>query len=272
MAPVVRSSGPVVRGERPVTVTALTVSHLTKRFGGLVANDDVTFAIEEGEIVGLIGPNGAGKTTLFNCIAGSMHPEQGQIWLYGQEITGSRPDQICKLGLSRTWQLVRIFRRMSVLDNVTCGAFNRVTTTTEARRLAQRLVEFAGLSGQEDVIAANLPLADKKRLEIARGLATRPRLLLLDEAMSGLTPAETTAAVDLVRLVHREFRREFARDASPMTICVVEHVMEVVMPLSHRVIVLDYGKLIADGLPEVVSRDEMVIKAYLGNKYRARSH
>ena len=251
---------------------ALDVDHVTKRFGGLQANDDVTFQVGEGEIVGLIGPNGAGKTTLFNCIAGYMHPEQGQIRLYGREIIHSRPDQICKAGVSRTWQLVRIFRRMSVLDNVICGAFNRVNATHEARRRARRLVEFAGLAGKEDVGAGNLTLADKKRLEIARALATLPRVLLLDEAMSGLTPTEAAAAVDLVRLVHRDFRREFAGEDSPMTICVVEHVMEVVMPLSHRVIVLDYGKLIADGQPEAVSRDELVIKAYLGDRYRARSH
>lgn len=251
---------------------ALSVDHVMKRFGGLLANDDVTFDINEGEIIGLIGPNGAGKTTLFNCIAGYMHPEEGRIRLYGREITRSRPDQICKAGVSRTWQLVRIFRRMSVLDNVICGAFNRVNAADEARRRALRLVEFAGLSGKEHVAAGTLTLADKKRLEITRALATLPGVLLLDEAMSGLTPAETGAAVDLVRLVHRDFRKEFAADSRPMTICVVEHVMEVVMPLSHRVVVLDYGKLIADGPPQVVSRDELVIKAYLGAKYRARSH
>ena len=251
---------------------ALGVDHVTNRFGGLVANDDVTFQIDEGEILGLIGPNGAGKTTLFNCVAGYMHPEEGRIRLYGREITQSRPDQICRAGVSRTWQLVRIFRRMSVVDNVMCGAFNRVNAADEARRRALRLVEFAGLSGKEDVVAGTLTLADKKRLEIARGLATLPRVLLLDEAMSGLTPAETVTAVEFVRLVHREFRKEFAGESSPMTICVVEHVMEVVMPLSHRVIVLDYGKLIADGPPEKVARDELVIKAYLGAKYRARSH
>ena len=251
---------------------ALAVDRVTKRFGGLLANDDITFEVDEGEIIGLIGPNGAGKTTLFNCIAGYMHPEAGRIRLYGREITRSRPDQICKAGVSRTWQLVRIFRRMSVLDNVICGAFNRLNGTDQARRLARRLVEFTGLGGKEDIAAGNLTLADKKRLEITRALATLPGVLLLDEAMSGLTPAETAAAVDLVRLVHRDFRQEFAGESRPMTICVVEHVMEVVMPLSHRVVVLDYGKLIADGPPQLVSRDELVIKAYLGAKYRARSH
>ena len=251
---------------------ALEVDHATKRFGGLLANDDVSFSLEEGELVGLIGPNGAGKTTLFNCIAGYMHPEQGQIRFAGQATTRLRPDRICRLGVARTWQLVRIFRRMSVLENVVCGAFNRLTAMEDARRFALRLIEFTGLGGKEHVLAGTLPLADKKRVELTRALATGPRMLLLDEAMSGLTPAEAAAAVDLVRLVHRDFRREFLGDAQPLTVCVVEHVMEVVMPLSHRVLVLDYGKLIADGPPEQVVRNDLVIKAYLGAKYRAGSH
>jgi branched-chain amino acid transport system ATP-binding protein len=253
-------------------VIALEVDRLSKRFGGLLANDGISFRLTEGSIVGLIGPNGAGKTTLFNCIAGYMHPTEGQIRFAGRPITQLRPDRICRLGIARTWQLVRIFGRMSVLDNVVCGAFNRLTATGDAQRLARRLIEFTGLGGKAHALAGTLPLADKKRLELTRALATGPRLLLLDEAMSGLTPAETAAAVDLVRLVHRDFRREFMRDAHPLTVCVVEHVMEVVMPLSHRVLVLDYGRLIADGPPEQVVRDDLVIKAYLGAKYRAGSH
>jgi branched-chain amino acid transport system ATP-binding protein len=251
-------------------VTTLQVEHVTKRFGGLVANDDVSFQIGEGEIVGLIGPNGAGKTTLFNCIAGYLHPDRGTIRLRGDAITGRPPYEICKAGIARTWQLVRIFRRMTVLDNVICGAFNRTNAAEAARRLARRLVEFTGLAGKEDLGAGTLTLADKKRLQITRALATLPVVLLLDEAMSGLTPAETAAAVDLIHLVHREFRREFAGERRPLTICVVEHVMEVVMPLSHRVIVLDYGRLIADGPPEAVAQDAQVIKAYLGARYGAR--
>ncbi len=251
---------------------ALEVDQATKRFGGLLANDNLTFQLEEGELVGLIGPNGAGKTTLFNCIAGYVHPDQGQIRFAGRAITRLRPDRVCRLGIARTWQLVRVFRRMSVLENVVCGALNRLTATYDARRFALRLIEFTGLGGKEHVLAGTLPLADKKRLELTRALATGPRLLLLDEAMSGLTPAEAAAAVDLVRLVHRDFRREFMRDARPLTVCVVEHVMEVVMPLSHRVLVLDYGKLIADGPPEQVVHNDLVIKAYLGAKYRAGSH
>jgi branched-chain amino acid transport system ATP-binding protein len=238
----------------------LSVESSTKRFGGLVANSDVTFAIGRGEIVGLIGPNGAGKTTLFNCITGYMHPDGGRIVFDGVDVSRTRPEQICGLGVARTWQVVRAFGRMTVLDNVVCGALKRTNRVSEARARARELLTFTGLGGKDDVAAAALTLADKKRLEIARALATRPRLLLLDEAMSGLTPIETAAAVQLVRRIH---------DQLDVTICVVEHVMEVVMPLSDRVVVLDYGIKIAEGPPDEVVRNEQVITAYLGER-RAR--
>jgi branched-chain amino acid transport system ATP-binding protein len=239
----------------------LELRAVTKRFGGLVANKEVSLAIGAGEIVGLIGPNGAGKTTLFNCITGSLHADAGRIVFAGADITRARPERICGLGIARTWQLVRTFGRMTVLENVVCGALKRRTRVGEARARARSLLEFTGLASKEDVLAANLTLADKKRLEIARALATEPRLLLLDEAMSGLTPAETAAAVDLVRRIHGELG---------LALCVVEHVMEVVMPLSQRVVVLDDGEKIAEGPPAEVARNAQVIKAYLGEHYRGR--
>ena len=239
----------------------LSVESATKRFGGLLANNGVSLGIESGEIVGLIGPNGAGKTTLFNCITGSLHPELGRITFDGHDITHARPEAICGLGVARTWQVVRTFGRMTTLDNVVCGALKRTNRVAEARGRARELLDYTGLGDKADVAAATLTLADRKRLEIARALATRPRLLLLDEAMSGLTPLETAAAVQLVRRIHAELG---------LTICVVEHVMEVVMPLSHRVVVLDYGVKIADGPPETVVRDEQVISAYLGQRRGGR--
>ena len=239
----------------------LRLESASKRFGGLQANRDVSLAIEAGEIVGLIGPNGAGKTTLFNCITGYMHPDAGRIVFGGTDVTHTRPERICRLGVARTWQVVRAFGRMTGLDNVVCGALQRTGRVSEARARATELLEFTELRGRGDMPAATLTLADRKRLEIARALATRPRLLLLDEAMSGLTPIESAAAVKLVRRIHEELK---------VTICVVEHVMEVVMPLSHRVVVLDYGVKIADGPPEGVVRDEQVSRAYLGERRSAR--
>jgi len=235
----------------------LEVRGLSKRFLGVTAVDHVDLVVEPGELVSLIGPNGSGKTTLFNCVTGYMHPDAGRIVFDGRDITHTRPERICHAGVARTWQVVRAFGRMTALDNVVCGALQRTNRITEARARARELLEFTGLQGRGDMPAATLTLADKKRLEIARALATRPKLLLLDEAMSGLTPIETTAAVRLVRRIHEEMG---------VTICVVEHVMEVVMPLSHRVVVLDYGVKIADGAPDVVVRDEQVIRAYLGER------
>ena len=238
----------------------LLLQSCTKRFGGLIANRDVSLAIAHGEIVGLIGPNGAGKTTLFNCISGALHPDQGRIAFDGVDISRARPDRVCHLGIARTWQVVRSFGRMTTLENVMCGALRRTNRVGPARARALELMAFTGLADKADALAAGLTLADKKRLEITRALATGPRLLLLDEAMSGLTPLETAAAVELVRRIHSELG---------LAICVVEHVMEVVMPLSHRVVVLDRGEKLTEGRPEDIARDERVITAYLGDRYRA---
>src|SRR5919197_5996977 len=174
----------------------LQVESSTKRFGGLAANRDVSLTMEAGEIVGLIGPNGAGKTTLFNCITGYMHPDGGRIVFDGVDVSHTGPHRICHLGIARTWQVVRTFGRMTVLENVVCGALARTNRVADAEARARRLLTFTGLGGKEALPAATLTLADKKRLEIARALATQPRLLLLDEAMSGLTPLETAMAVD----------------------------------------------------------------------------
>jgi branched-chain amino acid transport system ATP-binding protein len=252
---------PVVPAARLTMSTLLELRAVTKRFGGLIANKDVSFTIGTGEIVGLIGPNGAGKTTLFNCITGYMHPEEGQILLGGVDITHAHPARVCGHGIARTWQLVRAFGRMTVLENVICGALKRTNRVREARAQAMRLLEFSGLAAKAGMAAANLTLADKKRLEIARALATQPRMLLLDEAMSGLTPTETAEAVQLVRRIHGELG---------VALCVVEHVMEVVMPLSQRVIVLEYGQKLVEGPPQDIVRNEQVIKAYLGEHRRDR--
>ena len=233
----------------------LELRGVTKRFGGLVANKAVSFTIDAGEIVGLIGPNGAGKTTLFNCITGYMHPEEGQILVDGVDITHARPERVCGRGIARTWQIVRTFGRMTALENIVCGVLKRTHRVREARSRAGRLLEFCGLGDHEHAPAANLTLADRKRLEIARALATEPRVLLLDEAMSGLTPAEAAGAVELVRRIHGQLG---------VALCVVEHVMEVVMPLSQRVIVLEYGQKLVEGPPQEIVRNEQVIKAYLG--------
>jgi branched-chain amino acid transport system ATP-binding protein len=241
---------------------AIRAVGLRKSYGKQVVLDGIDLEVAEGTVFALLGPNGAGKTTLFNCISGALHPDEGRIRLDGADISHARLERVCRLGIARTWQVVRSFGRMTALENVMCGALRRTNRVGPARARALELMAFTGLAGKEDTPAAGLTLADKKRLEITRALATAPRLLLLDEAMSGLTPIETAAAVELVRRIHRELG---------LAICVVEHVMEVVMPLSHRVIVLDHGEKLTEGPPAEVARDERVITAYLGDRYRARA-
>lgn len=237
----------------------LEVQDLSKRFGGLVANDRIDLQVNAGEIVGLIGPNGAGKTTLFNCIAGFYPPSEGNVWFKGQNITGLSANEICLLGIARTFQIVRVFKDMAALDNVMVGAFNRTNLTAKAKKKALEVLDFCGLAPKKSMLAGGLTIADKKRLEFAKALATEPSLLMLDEAMAGLNPAETVEAIELVKKVRE----------SGITVILVEHVMEVVMPISDRVVVLDYGKKIAEDVPEKVINNEEVIKAYLGEKYHA---
>jgi branched-chain amino acid transport system ATP-binding protein len=242
----------------------IEVKGLTKNFGGLMANDHIDLTVNEGEIVGLIGPNGAGKTTLFNCIAGFYPPSGGSVRFKGEEISGLPANDICLRGIGRTFQIVRVFKDMTVLDNVMIGAFNRTNLTATAKKKALEVLDFCGLAPKRSMLAGGLTIANKKRLEFAKALATEPSLLMLDEAMAGLNQTETAEAVEQVKKVRQ----------AGATVLLVEHVMEVVMPISDRVVVLNYGRKIAEDVPEKIINHEEVIKAYLGDKYHAsrRAH
>ncbi|WP_029005471.1 ABC transporter ATP-binding protein [Azorhizobium doebereinerae] len=237
----------------------LEVRNVWQRFGGLVANSDVSLSVQAGEIVGLIGPNGAGKSTLFNVIAGLRPPTEGSVWFDGQDVTRLSAPERCARGIGRTFQVVKSFDSMSVADNVIVGALVRTSSTKEARRKADEVLEFAGLAHRAEVSAIELTPPEKRRLEVARALATEPKLLLLDEVMTGLTPSEARAGVDLVRAVR----------AKGVAVLMVEHVMEIVMPLVDRAVVLNLGAVLAQGKPADVVRDERVIGAYLGERHRA---
>lgn len=233
----------------------LSVVSVTKRFHGLTAIDQVSFELASGDIFAAIGPNGAGKTTLFNMIAGVYRPDDGAISFAGERIDGKRPDQIAHLGIGRTFQLVRPFPALSVEDNVVVGALLRLHELDAALRAAHEVLRQLDLFDKRRIPASSLTLPDRKRLEVARALATRPRLLLLDEVMAGLRPTETDRMVAILRELNRD---------SGLAILLIEHVMRAVMALASRVLVLHHGAVIAEGAPEEVVRDRAVVESYLG--------
>ena len=235
----------------------LEVDGVSKSFGGVAANVDISFDVAEGEILGLIGPNGAGKTSLFNSISGEVTPDAGEIRLDGRRISGLGPVACAGAGVARTFQVVRSFDSMTVLENVMVGAFARTNSTRAAMRVAEDTLDFCGLTARADRPAHALSPPEKRRLEVARALATGPRLLLLDEMLTGLTPTEAQEGSALVRSVQQR----------GITVIMVEHVMEVVLPLIARAVVLNLGRVLTIGAPAAIVRDPDVIRAYLGDKY-----
>ena len=240
----------------------LEVQGISKSFGGLQAVKDLTFTLETGEILGIIGPNGAGKTTAFNMIAGTFPPDAGRIRFKGEDITGLRPWNVSHRKVARTFQLSKPFGDLSVLENVMVGGFHHQGSRAAARRKAEAMLEFVGMAGQAGIEAHNLTATDRKRLELARCLATDPEMLLLDEVVAGATPNEASEMMELIRKIR----------AGGTTIVMVEHVMRVIMGLSHRILVLHHGETIAMGPPQEVSKDPLVLKAYLGVRHVQSGH
>jgi len=237
----------------------LEIEGLTKRFGGLLANNEISFCVKQGEMLGLIGPNGAGKTTLFNCIMGVCRINSGTVRFEGHEIHGAPTYEICHRGIARTFQLIQVFADMTALDNVAVGALLRTNDLGKAQRKALSYLEQLNLVDRQRVYAKNLTLVDRKKLELARALATEPKLLLLDEVASGLNPSEVVEFVRVVREIN----------ASGITIVMIEHVMEAVMNIAQRIVVLDGGRMIGEGSPQEIVSDPHVIEAYLGEGYHA---
>ena len=241
--------------------TILKINNITMKFGELLANEDVSFDIKEKEIVSLIGPNGAGKTTLFNCISGFYAPSSGKVEYQNHDITGKTSDVICRLGITRTFQIVKTLNEMTVEQNIMTGAFLHTNRTSVAREETEKVLEMTGLSNKKEMLGRNLTIVDRKRVEIARALATKPKILMLDECMAGLNQTEIKDVMDLVVRLKGQ----------GLTLLIVEHIMEAIMPISDRIVVLNAGKKIAEGKPNEIAENEEVIKAYLGEKYHAKS-
>lgn len=228
-------------------------------FGGLAAVKDVSFGVQKGDILGLIGPNGAGKTTLFNVVNGFYRPSRGDVFFRDRKISGFRPHEICRRGIARTFQVVKPLRRMSVLDNVFASAFLKARDKKQAEEIARDTLHFTGLYDERDAISKGLPLGKRKRLEIARALATQPELLLLDESFAGLNPSEVDESIGIIRKIK----------GKGITIMIIEHNMKVIMSISDRVVVLNYGEKIAEGTPLEIRNNPLVIEAYLGEAQSA---
>lgn len=233
------------------------VEKLVKTFGGLTAVNEVSFQVEQGQIFGLIGPNGSGKTTLFNMISGVYTPTSGKVVYKDREIQGMKPHKICKMGIGRTFQVVKPLGRMTVRDNVIAASFSRVNSMGEARDNAMGILDFCGLTPVKGVLAKSLPIAGRKRLEIARAMATRPDLLLLDETAAGLNPTELLQAMSLIRRIRE----------NGTTVIIIEHIMHVIMTISDRIHAINFGTTIAEGTPKEVAANQAVIEAYLGTDY-----
>ena len=237
----------------------LEIRKVSRFFGGIAAIKDVSFEVRKGEILGLIGPNGAGKTTMFNVVNGFYHPSRGEVYFKDQKISGFKPHQICRRGIARTFQVVKPLQRMSVLDNVIASSFLRAKDKNKAVEMARESLQFTGLYEDRDIISRGLPLGKRKRLEIARALATQPELLLLDESFAGLNPAELDESIGIIRKI---------KDRG-VTIMIIEHHMKVIMAISDRIVVLNYGEKIAEGSPLQIRNSPLVVEAYLGEAQSA---